>query len=168
MDSGQLILDAVSRFAHVGTAIAVLGGSIFMRFVLMPAANQLPTEAHDQLRAAVLAKWKRFVHGGIAVFLLSGFYNYMRLMPGHKGDKLWHMLVGIKILLALVVFFLASALVGRSKAFEGLRQQRAKWLAIVVLLSLVIVGMSSFLKVRKFATVVTPTAAVGGVESATE
>jgi len=164
MDSGQIILDAMSRFAHVGTAIVVLGGSIFMRFVLMPAANQLPTEAHDQLRAAVLAKWKRFVHGGIAVFLLSGFYNYMRLMPGHRGDKLWHMLIGIKMLLALVVFFLASALVGKSKAFEGLRQQRAKWLGIVIFLSLVIVGISSFLKIRKFDLVIMPRAAIDVVK----
>lgn len=164
MDSGQLILDAVSRFAHVGTAIALVGGSIFMRFVLMPAANQLPTDAHDHLRAAVLAKWKRFVHGGIALFLLSGFYNYMRLMGAHKGDKLWHMLVGIKILLAFVVFFVASALVGKSKSFEALRQQRAKWLGIVVLLALVIVAMSSFLKVRKFEPAAIAPAAASAAE----
>ena len=146
----QLLLDAASRFAHVGTAIALVGGSIFMRFVLMPVASQLPNDAHDQLRAGILNRWKRFVHGGIGLFLLSGFYNYMRLMGAHKGDKLWHMMVGTKILLAFVVFFIASALVGKSKSFEPLRQQRAKWLGIVVLLSLVIVGMSSFLKVRKF------------------
>ncbi len=127
-----------------------------MRFVLMPAASQLPNDAHEQLRAAVLAKWKRFVHGGIGLFILSGFYNYMRLMGSHKGDKLWHALVGTKILLAFVVFFLASALVGKSKAFEPLRQHRAKWLGITVVLALVIVAMSSFLKVRKFEPAAAP------------
>lgn len=147
MDS-QLIIDSVSRFLHVGTAITLVGGTIFMRFVLKPAADQLSQEAHDQLRTALIARWKRFVHGGIGLFLLSGFYNYMRLMPQHKGDSLWHALVGTKILLAFGVFFLASALVGKSKSFEGLRQQRPKWLAVVVLLSLIIVGISSFVKVR--------------------
>lgn len=144
----QLLLDSLSRFTHVGTAIVLVGGTAFMRLVLMPVANQLPTDAHDQLRSGLMARWKRFVHGGIALFLLSGFYNYMKLMGSHKGDKLWHALVGTKILLALVVFFLASALVGKSKAFEGLRQKRALWMSILLLLALTIVAISSFLKVR--------------------
>ena len=66
----------------------------------------------------------------------------------HKGDALYHALVGIKILLALGVFFIASVLVGRSPAFEGMRQNRAKWLKIIVILATVIVGISGFVKVR--------------------
>ncbi len=142
-------LTVLFRWIHVGTAIVVLGGSVFMRFVLMPAGSKLPDDAHDELRKNVMAVWKRIVHGGIALFLISGFYNYLVVTrPLHDGDGRYHMLIGIKILLALVVFFLASALVGRSSAFEGLRQARAKWLAIVILLATVIVGISGFVKVR--------------------
>ena len=145
----QLLIDTVSRFTHVFTAIALVGGSCFMAFVLGPAARQtLTDEAHDQLRVGVVARWKKFVHGGIALFLASGIYNYVNLIPDHKGDKIWHMLVGTKILIALVIFFLASALVGRSKTFDGLRKNRAKWLTVIVLLSAIVVGMSSFAKVR--------------------
>lgn len=147
MDS-QLLIDALSRFVHVATAITLVGGTVFMRFVLKPAADQLTPETHDQLRSFLLPRWKRFIHSGIGLFLLSGFYNYMRLMPGHKGDSLWHALVGTKILLAFAVFFLASALVGKSPAFEGLRKQRPKWLAVIVVLAVIIVGISSFVKVR--------------------
>ena len=54
----------------------------------------------------------------ILLFIVSGFYNFARAIPGHKGDGLYHALLGTKILLALILFAISSALVGRSKAFE--------------------------------------------------
>ena len=137
------------RWVHVGTAIVLVGGSVFMRFVLHPAAKQLPDDAHQTLRAGVLGRWKRFVHAGIVLLLVSGFYNYLVVMaPQHAGDGLYHALLGTKILLALAVFFIASALVGRSPAFEAMRQNRAKWLGLIVLLATLIVAISGLLKVR--------------------
>jgi uncharacterized membrane protein len=140
-------VDVLSRWLHVGTAIILLGGSAYMRFVLMPAATYLTDEEHDKLRKLVGARWKHFVHGGIAILLLTGFYNYFEATPAAAFRKQYHMLVGIKILLALGVFFLASALVGRSKAFEGMRAKRGQWLAVILLLGAVIVGISGYLKV---------------------
>ena len=141
-------LSVLSRIAHVGTAIVLVGGTVFMRFVLMPAAKELPEAEHDQLRQRLMARWKRVVHGGIALLLLSGLFNYMQQIPKHKGDGLYHALLGMKMLLALAVFFIASALVGRSAAFEKMRQNRAKWMGLIVLLSALIVGISGFVKVR--------------------
>ncbi len=141
-------LSVLTRFAHVATAIVLVGGTFFMRFVLMPAAKELPDAEHDQLRQRLMAQWKRVVHRGIAVLLLSGLFNYMQQIPKHKGDGLYHALLGTKMLLALVVFFIASALVGRSAAFEKMRQNRAKWMGLIVLLSALIVGISGFVKVR--------------------
>src|ERR1700760_2727566 len=116
----MLWIAIVSRWIHILTAVVLVGGSIFLRFVLTPAAAQLPDDAHAKLKELVLGTWKKFVHGGIALFLLSGFYNYLVVQgPAHKGDKLYHPLMGIKILLALAIFVVASGLVGRSKAFAG-------------------------------------------------
>lgn len=142
------VLDVLSRIAHVATAIVLVGGTVFMRFVLMPAAKELPEAVHDQLRQRLMARWKRVVHSGIAVLLVSGLYNYMQQIPKHKGDGLYHGLVGTKMLLALVVFFIASALVGRSATFDKMRQNRAKWMGVLVVLSALIVGISGFVKVR--------------------
>uniref|UniRef100_A0A7C2JX80 Copper resistance protein D domain-containing protein n=1 Tax=Schlesneria paludicola TaxID=360056 RepID=A0A7C2JX80_9PLAN len=140
-------VDVLSRWLHVGTAIVLLGGTAYIRFVLMPAAKQLPDVEHEKLRELVTARWKRFVHGGIALLLLTGFYNYFQATPADAFRKQYHMLVGIKILLALAVFALGSALVGRSRALAGLRQSAATWLGVVLLLGAVIVGISSYLKV---------------------
>jgi uncharacterized membrane protein len=142
------IVDVISRVVHVGTAITLVGGSLFMLCVLLPSAKELSEEAHEKLAEAVKSRWKRFVHIGVALFLVSGFYNYFRAIPQHRGDSLYHALVGTKILLALGVFFLAAALVGRSSALESIRQHRGKWLKVLVFLAAVIVALSGFVKVR--------------------
>lgn len=70
-----LPLDVLSRWLHVGTAIVILGGSFFLRVVLMPAAAALPEAEHAALRERLMATWRRVVHLGIALFLLSGLYS---------------------------------------------------------------------------------------------
>jgi len=85
---------------------------------------------------------------GIALFLVSGFYNYYRAIVQFKLDGLYHGLLGIKILLAFAVFFLGSALVGRSPRFEGIRNDSKKWMAILLLLAALVVAIAGFLKVR--------------------
>ncbi|MFO0943842.1 MAG: hypothetical protein U0930_24160 [Pirellulales bacterium] len=141
-------IDVASRLIHVLTGIMLLGGSLFSLLVLVPTLEAAEGEAKAKLVDAIRNRWKRFVHAGIALFLVSGFYNYFVAMPNHKGDGLYHALIGTKIILALGLFFIASALVGRSAAFEGFRKNSNKWLKIVCLIGIVIVGMSSFLKVR--------------------
>jgi uncharacterized membrane protein len=140
-------VDVLSRMVHVGTAIVLLGGAVFSRFVLLPSAAELSEPEHDKLRAGVIGRWKRFVHGGIALLLLTGFYNFFRAIPGHKGQPLYHSLIGIKILLAFAVFFIASAMVGRSSLAMAMRKNAKVWVGLIVLLGAVIVGISSYAKV---------------------
>ncbi len=139
-------LDVLSRITHVSTAIVLIGGSVFTAFVLMPAAKNGDDNAN--LLSSVAERWKRYIHIGILLFLVSGFYNYFRAMESHKGDGLYHALVGTKIILAFVIFFLASVLVGRSPAFEWMRKGREGWLKAIVALAFAIVVISGFVKVR--------------------
>lgn len=144
----MFVLDVISRITHVTTAIALLGGSIFSVLALQPAVASLSEDARENVIAGVTSKWKKIVHLGILLFLASGLYNYMRAIGGHKGDGLYHMLIGTKMLLALVVFFLASALVGRSNGLKRFRDNRRKWTTIMVLIAMLIVCISGFVKVR--------------------
>lgn len=143
------ILPLIFRWLHIGPAIVLVGGTAFMLFVLLPAAKEISDEEHVKLRAAVLKRWKRFVHGGIALFLISGFYNYIAVQaPLHRGDGLYHALMGIKMLMAMGVFALAEIMVGRSKLADQLRQNASKFLAINLTLAVAILLMSGFLKTR--------------------
>ena len=140
----DLVLAVLSRWIHVGTAIVLVGGTSFMKFVAGPVLQGQSPE----LVQAIRGRWKKFVHGGIALLLLSGFFNYFRSMPMHKGDGLYHALIGTKIILAFVVFFFASALVGRSAGTQKFRDASGKWTAVVLLLSSLIIAMSGVVKVR--------------------
>ena len=143
-------LDIMSRVVHVATAIVVLGGSIFMRFVLMPAATQLPEEDHEALRGRIMGTWKVVVMIGIVLFLASGFYNYLVVsLPKHRGDTLYNALMGIKILLAFGIFFLASTLTGKAPVFEHMRQNAKLWLGITILLGVLVVVIAGYLKVAQ-------------------
>jgi uncharacterized membrane protein len=141
-------IDVISRVTHISTAIALVGGSLFTLCVLMPSAKVLSKESHTSLAEAITGRWKKFVHGGIALFLVSGFYNFYRAIPEHKGDGTYHMLIGIKMLLALVVFFFAAALVGRSKKLAGIRANRKRWLTLTVVIAMTIVVVSGYAKIR--------------------
>lgn len=145
---GRMPLDVLFRVVHVATAIFVLGGSIFLRFVLMPAAAELPEAEHNALRERLMGRWRKLIGIGIGLFLVSGFYNYLVVTKNkHAGQAIYHALLGTKIILAFIVFFLASALTGRAAAFEGIRQNSKKWLLITIVLGLIIVAISGYVKI---------------------
>ena len=69
-------------------------------------------------------------------------------MPGMKDDSdsgLYHALFGAKFLAALGVFFIASALTGKSKALEGIRADAPKWLGIASILGILVVVLAGVL-----------------------
>ena len=157
------MLPLVMRWIHILSAIVALGGSIFIRFVLMPSAQQvLDDETHAKLRATITRRWMKFVHTCILLFLISGFYNYLVVQrPIHDGQAIYHMLFGIKFLLALVVFALAVALTSLKPWSEKLRANSKFWLLLLIALALVIVGISG---VMKFV----PPAPLPGIQVATD
>lgn len=142
--STDLILAILSRWIHVGTAIVLLGGTVCLRCVVHP----IIAAQHPETAELIRGRWKKFVHGGILLLMLSGFFNYIRAMGIHKGDSLYHALVGTKILLAFGVFFIASALVGRSAGTQRFRDAAGLWMTVVIVLSFVIAGISGVVKVR--------------------
>jgi len=150
MDVSELIA-ILSRWAHVGTAIVLLGGSVFQRFVLMPSARTLPEDAHDQLRERIMMRWKKFVMGGITLLLVTGFYNY-HLRMQQPVEPRYHMLMGIKILLAFGVFFLASALTGRSAGLAAIRRDAGKWSGVLIALAAITVAIAGYLRIAFAAT----------------
>jgi uncharacterized membrane protein len=142
----ELFLPLVSRWAHIACAIVLVGGSAFVWLVLQPVLNNESPELHDRIRN----RWKKFVHPGVLIFLVSGIYNLIKMIPNHKGDALYHSLIGTKFLLALVVFALASILVGNKPGTQKIRDNPRKWLGITLLLSIIIVGISGFVKIRPY------------------
>src|SRR3954470_13866005 len=109
----------ILRYMHVLGAIALMGGTIFMRFALRPVVVQLPAETKATLHEEVRRRWARFVMLATLLILVSGLTNLMLTgrsvyEPVFGMAKGYQMLVGIKFLLALPIFFIAAILTGRS------------------------------------------------------
>ncbi len=137
----------VSRSIHVFAAMVAIGGAAFMRFGLHRAiAATLDEKDADRLRGAVRARWARVVYACIALLLITGGLNFYLLALAPKVSPMpYHALFGLKFLSAMIVFFLASALLGRSPGMEAMRRNSARWLLVIVLFGVVIVVLSGVL-----------------------
>ena len=141
------IMLLISRWIHVGAAIVAVGGAVFLRFVLNPSATgTLDDRQHQRLREAVRARWRRFAHICMGLLLLTGGLNFVVLAMSPKVDPMpYHLIFGVKFILALMVFFLAGALVSTGPGLARMRQNSGRWLSLLVVLAAMIVGMSGVL-----------------------
>ncbi len=135
-----------------GDALRPIGVPIFMRFVLMPARNRLEEGQRAVLHEAIMARWRIVVYIMIVVFLATGFWTFLGAArwkaPEFTADMRfrYHLLFGIKLLIALAMFFISSALAGRSAALAGMRANAKMWVNALVLLGLCVVGISGVMR----------------------
>ena len=141
------VLVLISRWVHISFVIIAIGGVFFQRLALLPAAAKtLDAQQQERLREAIRARWARLVHVSIALILLTGGYNFTVLVLMAKVEPMpYHAIFGIKLLAALLIFFLASALVGKSEGFAGLRRAANRWLSVILVLAGLIVLLSGVL-----------------------
>lgn len=141
-------LPLLMRWLHVFGAIFLLGGAFYLRAVLMPAANEnLDEETHNKLRESITGRWRKILHILILVLLVSGLYNFLAVTRfAHDGQPQYHMLFGIKFLLAIAVFGLASMLAGRKSISQKLQQNAKLWLGITIAMGVAIVLIAGYMK----------------------
>ena len=141
-------LDVVLRWMHILAAITAVGGTFFARLALLPAIEEtLPADSRKSLHDAIRRRWSKIVAASIAFLLISGLVNFVaRIVPNYELPKFYHPLFGVKFLLALGIFFIASVLSGRSAMADRFRQNARKWLTINAVLAVLVVLISGVLK----------------------
>jgi hypothetical protein len=119
-----------------------------MRWALLPAVETLPESTRKDFHEAIRSRWSRVVQIAITFLLLSGIVNIISMENQYDLGKVpyYRLLFGIKFLLALPVFFLASVLTGRSAFGQRFRDNRKLWLTVSVVLALLIVCLSGILR----------------------
>ncbi len=152
MDSYALIL----RWAHVLAAIVAVGGLFFARFGLLPALQTFDEATRNRIHDAIRSKWLPWVIGAISMLLVTGLLNFflfnarVKLEGWNDGfwmkDTAYHALFGVKFLLAMAVFYFASALVGRGESTQWIRNNRAKWLSITLTMAVTAVLLSGWMR----------------------
>ena len=141
----------ISTLVHLLVAVFI-AGSVFIQWrAVHPAVTS--EEGGDQVREGIRRRWAPFVHLGSLLLILTGLYQFMvHGMPTAEHQKTledggmsYHMLFGIKFLLALGALFIGSAMVGRSEALAGIRRKGGTWLGLAVILVIAVIVISRIL-----------------------
>jgi len=131
------ILTALMRWIHISSAITLLGGIIFWRFVMDPSTKKISPEDYVALEEGAASHFRPVVYTVMATLVLSGLYNY--LVKGPHWVR-YHILFGIKILLALHVISVTIL------ATAPNNPRRGRLLFGAAISGLIIVLISAYLK----------------------
>src|SRR5262245_6445858 len=133
------------RYMHIFGAIAVMGATIFMRFALVPAVAKLDPAVRATLHEEVRSRWSKFVMAAAALLLISGVLN-LAMTGRYNFDPIpgiprggYQMIVGIKFLLSLPIFFIASVLAGRSDLAKRFQASAKFWMTVNLTLAVLMV-----------------------------
>ena len=141
-------LSLALRWLHVLSAITLVGGVLYTRFAVLPLLESLDEERRETVGGAMRKNWMKFLMISITVLLATGITN-MILVPKYnefpEGAN-YGMLVGIKFMLALPVFYLVSVLNGRSATAAKFRQKSKLWLNLAVALCVATVMLAGYLR----------------------
>jgi len=130
-------ITALARWLHLTSVVTLIGGILYARFVMHPAAGGLAADALTGLENRAASRFRRFVFTAITLLVLSGAYNFIYKNP---RSPLYHALFGIKILLVLHVFAVAILATGANNP------RRAKQMFGAAISGVIIILISNYLK----------------------
>jgi uncharacterized membrane protein len=132
-------LDVIMRWIHIASVATLIGGLIFARLVMVPAIATLAEGARESLASAAALRFRPFVFASIGGLVVSGTYKLLTT-PGHQS--LYHMLLGVKLLLALHVFAVSILIV------QPRNPRRARMMTGTLISGLIILAIAAWLKLN--------------------
>jgi uncharacterized membrane protein len=133
----DFVIPYLARWIHIASAITLMGGMIFALVAWLPAPNVATVPGNQTLSDSIAARFRLWFIMAVVGLLLSGFYNYMRHAIAKDVPVMYHMLFGMKFLLALHVFAVGWIALNRGNA------KRQRLITGVVISGLVIVALSA-------------------------
>jgi uncharacterized membrane protein len=138
-----------TRWLHVTSAVIGIGALIFLHLVLYPSLAAQDAASRQALMAQMLPRVKLVLHSALGLLLLTGVYNFIVVLPKVgtlSYPSLYHSVIGTKILLALVLFGIVTAMLASSPASGNMQERRSSWVTVSVILALVILLFSATLR----------------------
>lgn len=148
----MIALDLLLRWIHIFGAIMLVGSTIFMRCAYVPAKADVDGDLDANFVESLRKRWSFLVMISSGQLLVSGLIEFVLLMKNFDISKdafpgsAYHMIFGIKFLLAFVVFFLAAALSGRSGLAQKLREREKTWLTVNMVLAITVVCFAGMMR----------------------
>jgi cytochrome bd-type quinol oxidase subunit 2 len=130
------MLGVIMQWVHFSSLATLIGGILYGRLVMVPSTAALAKDEREALADRAAAAFRPFVLAAICGLIVSGVYN-MLTHPGHTAK--YHILLGIKLLLALHVFTVALLITHSGNP------HRARMMTGVAISGLVIIAIAAYL-----------------------
>lgn len=131
---------------HLLAVVTVIGGSIALRFIVCP---RIPaTEEGAETRKAILGSWRRVVWISIGLIIITGLANADQAYRRVGLDGLYWMVFGAKFLGAMIIFSVALLLTLPMESFNKFKQERDRWMHVIVGLGAIIIFLSAYLRMN--------------------
>lgn len=129
------VVALLMRWTHITSMAFIVGGALFARFVVLPAIAGEKPHVGDRMAAAL----RPLILTAVMALVGSGLFNFLTKKTVPQG---YHMVFGIKMLLALHVVAVAVMLGRPGVAAE----KRGRWTFGIALSGLVILLLSAYLR----------------------
>ena len=130
-------LIVLMRWLHISSMATLVGGFLYSRMAITPAAQALTPDSREALGDRAAESFRPFALAAMVGLVLSGTYNLLAT-PGHTPR--YHALLGVKLLLVLHVFAV-TLLITRPA-----NPRRARLTAGALVSGLAIVLISAYLR----------------------
>jgi uncharacterized membrane protein len=138
-------LSIVSRFLHILAAAWAVGSLVYTRYVLSPSVQAMAAEERTRLLGRLSERLRPLALSAIALLLITGLYNFYRIYQAGVAPG-YHMMFGIKVLLALHVFAMLSVLSKPPSADPRLDAKRSRLALGALISALMILALGAYLR----------------------
>jgi len=139
----DLLYHLLFRFIHISSVIALLGGIVYARQVLVPTLNSLPEDVRLEAADRAQKGYRSTLYTLLILIVGSGLYN---LLGGPKHSYAYQMWFGIKML--LVAHIISAAILWATSPYgdvtvAGKSKHR---LVSIAISGLIVVLISAYLR----------------------
>ena len=132
------------QWLHLLGAVVGVGAAFFFCFVLLPSLGFLTTEQRSALIARLAPRFRVATWIAIAVLIFTGVFNLLE--SSHLAQPVYRSVLTVKIVLAFVLFAIALTATLPLPSLARIQQKRPALLATNVILGIVIILLSAYLR----------------------
>src|SRR5262249_41224175 len=130
-------LNVLMRWLHLASMASLVGGFLYGRLAMTAGLGALAPDARKSLDSKAASAYRPIVLAAVIGLFVSGLYNLLT-NPGHTPK--YHMLFGVKLMLALHVFAVAFLIV------KPENPRRARMMTGALISGLAILAISAYLR----------------------
>jgi putative copper export protein len=130
-------LFVLMRWLHFTSMATLVGGILYGRLVMTSSLGGLAPDARESVEGSAASAYRPLVLFSIIGLIVSGTYNLMT-NPGHTAK--YHMLLGVKLMLALHVFAVAFLIT------QPKNPRRSRMMTGTLISGLAILAISAYLR----------------------